>query len=289
MTDELPVARVRPRRRWRMSVIWVVPIVAALVAGYLVYSRLEEIGPTITIKFGDANGVKAGQTEVRYRGVTIGEVTAVDLSDDRQSVTVKVRLRRSASSVAREGTLFWIVRPEVNIRSISGLSTVITGPYIEAFPGSGKAKTEFMGLDRVPPTLGRKGLTIILAAAQLTSIRLGSPVYYRGIEVGSVTEIELGRDSTTAQAHAFIDQRYARLVRVGTRFWDVSGLDVRLSLFRGVEVSLESLRSLAAGGIAFATPDASSPPAKEDTIFVLHDKPEKEWLSWAPNISLPPN
>jgi paraquat-inducible protein B len=287
-SGELPAARVR-RRRWAVSVVWVVPVLAAIVAGYLVWSRLQDVGPGITIRFKDGSGVKAGQTEIRYRGVPIGEVKAIDLGRDEQDVVVTARLRRSAAPIAREGSVFWIVRPEVAFGSISGLSTVITGPFIQVLPGTGKDRTAFTGLESPPLALERQGVKVVLVAANLGSMRSGAPVYYRGVQVGLITGIELSRDATGAHAHVFIRQPYVKLVRVGSRFWTVSGLDVNLSLFRGLEVSMESLRSLATGGVAFATPeDAGAGSARDGTVFVLHDKPEKEWLKWSPKIALPP-
>lgn len=285
--EPLPEATVR-RSRWRWSVVWVVPVVAAIVAGYLVYTRLQEIGPTITIVFKDGSGVKAGQTEIRYRGVRLGEVVAIELSPDEESVVVKARLRGSAETIAREGSLFWIVRPEVGLGTVSGLSTVITGPFIQVLPGKGKAKTTFTGLESQPAALERQGLRIIVANSHLGSVRLGSPVYYRGIQVGSVTGADLSPDATGVHTHVFISQRFARLVRIGSRFWSVSGVDVNVGL-KGVEVNVESLRSLVTGGISFATPDANSAPAKNGTIFVLHEKPQKDWLDWAPKIPIPPS
>jgi paraquat-inducible protein B len=289
-TDTLPEARVERRKRWRLTAIWVVPVVAAIVGGYLVLSRLQEFGPTISIQFKDGTGVKPGRTEIRYRGVPVGEVAAVELSKDEQHVVVKARIRRSASTVAREGSMFWIVRPEVGIGTISGLATVISGPYISVLPGSGKHAKKFAGLDRPHPGLERHGLQVILASSHLASVRPGSPIYYRGIQVGAIVGNELSKDATAVHSHVFIGQRYARLVKIGSRFWTVSGLDVNVSLFRGVEINVESLRALVAGGIAFATPeDPAIPAARDGTIFVLHDKPEKEWLRWTPTIGLPPS
>jgi paraquat-inducible protein B len=286
--DSPPTARVR-RRRFAMSVVWVVPVLAAVVAGYLVFTRLAESGTKITITFRDGNGVKAGQTEIRYRGVPIGEVKAIDLSRDEQSVVVTARLRRSASAVARDGSVFWVVRPEVGFGSISGLSTVITGPFIQVLPGSGKSRTAFTGLESPPLATERQGLKLVLAAADLGSMRTGAPVYYRGVQVGVITAIDLSADATSARAHVFVSPRYVKLVRVGSRFWTVSGLDINLSLLRGLEVNMESLRSLATGGIAFATPDdPAGVQARDGTIFVLHDKPDKAWLQWTPKITLPP-
>jgi paraquat-inducible protein B len=284
--DAVPEARVR-RRRWGLSIVWVVPLVAAIVAGYLVWDHLRQAGPTITIAFSDGDGVKAGQTEIRYRGVPIGEVQEIDLGRDQKHVVVTARLRRSAASIAREGSVFWIVRPQVGPASITGLSTVLTGPYIQVQPGTGTERTTFTGVDHPSPTLDRHGLRVILATAHLASVRNGSPIYYRGIQVGTIVDAELSRDATAAHVNAFIEQPYTRLVRIGSRFWSVSGLDVHVGLFKGLDVSLESLRSLAIGGVAFATPDAAGPPAKAGTIFVLHEQADKEWLTWAPKIPIP--
>jgi paraquat-inducible protein B len=284
----LPRATVR-RRRWGFSVVWVVPLVAALVASTLVYQRMHELGPTIRIKFRDASGVKPEQTEIRYRGVPVGQVTIAELSPDQGHVVVTAQLRRSAASLARDGSLFWIVRPEVGFGTVRGLSTVLTGSYIQVLAGKGKEKKDFVGLETASPTMGRAGLNITLGASHLGSVRPGSPIFYRGIEIGSVTATDLSRDATAAQVRAFIPQRYARLVRIGSRFWTIGGVDVDFGLFRGLQVNVESLRSLVTGGIAFATPeDADAPPAKETTVFLLHDKPQKECLDWRLKVAIPP-
>jgi paraquat-inducible protein B len=248
---------------------------------------MQERGPTITIKFRDASGVKSEQTEIRYRGVPVGQVTKAELTPDQQYVMVSVQLRHTAAGLAREGSLFWIVRPEVGFGTVRGLSTVLTGSYIQSLPGKGPGKKTFVGLESASPTMGQPGLTVTLASTQIGSVRVGSPIFYRGVEVGSVTAIDLSRDATAAQARAFISQRYARLIRIGSRFWTVGGVDVDFGLFRGLQVNVDSLRSLVTGGIAFATPDADGAPAREGTLFLLHDKPQKEWLDWRPKITVP--
>ena len=285
----IPVAR-RVATRWPFSIVWVVPAVAAVLAGYLFYDRVRELGPTITIRFKDASGLRPGQTPIRYRGVAIGAVTDVELSEDQQHAVVRARLQRSAAPVAREGTVFWIVRPEVGIGNISGLGTVVTGPQIEALPGAGKAKSAFVGLETPPVALERKGLRIVLLSGHLGSLKFNSPVYYRGVEVGAVQDSSLSADATTVKVHVVIKRRYASLVRKGSKFWNASGVDMRVGLFRGLEINMESLRSLMAGGIAFATPDdPNDEPAKDGAAFPLHDKPKGEWLGWTPKIALPPD
>lgn len=286
--EELPKAKVRGGK-WNVPIVWIVPVVAAIVAGYLVYDRVREAGPKITIRFKDASGLKIGQTPIRYRGVQIGEVTELDLSEDRQHALVKARLRRSAESVAREGTLFWIARPQLGLGNITGLGTVIAGPHIEVSPGAGKPKSEFEGRENPPVATEGKGLKITLISARLGSLKVGSPVYYRGIEVGAVQNYRLGADARVVNIHVIIQQRYASLVRMGSKFWEVSGVEVSAGLLRGVEINVESLSSLVAGGIAFATPnDPKDGTAKGGTVFRLYDKSMKEWLEWAPKIPIPP-
>ncbi|NJD62142.1 MAG: MCE family protein [Deltaproteobacteria bacterium] len=285
---ELPEAKVKVRK-WNFPVVWAVPVVAAIVAGYLIFHRVHEYGPKITITFKDAGGLKSGQTPIKYRGVLVGEVTSLELDGNLQQVLVKARLRRTGASIAREGSVFWIVRPEVGIGNITGLGTVMTGPQIEVLPGGGQPKTEFVGLENAPVAQERKGLNIVLRAARMGSLKLGSPVTYRGIEVGAVQDSRLGPDATTVDIHVYIKRRYEKLVRNGSKFWDVSGIDVKAGLFRGLEINVESLRTVMAGGIAFATPDdPKDGPAKDGARFPLYDKPKKEWLEWAPKIPVPP-
>jgi paraquat-inducible protein B len=286
LVDTLPEARIR-RRRWLPSIVWLVPIVAAVVAGYLVYGRLQEFGPTITVRFTNASGIRPGQTEIRHRGVTVGRVETVELSDDQKHAVVTARLRREASGLATEGSVFWIVRPEVRLDDISRLGTIVSGSYIEVRPGPGAARWDFTGLDREPLS-ERPGLRLILATGQLGPVRPDAPVSYRSIVVGTVTRTDLSRDATAAHVEVVIYQRYARLVRAGSRFWTVGDVDVKFSLFKGLEFDLDSLRSLVTGGIAFATPEGSDlPPARNGATFPLHDKPEPDWLKWQPKISMP--
>ncbi|HEY2989499.1 MAG TPA: MlaD family protein [Candidatus Binatia bacterium] len=286
--EELPKAAVR-KRRWGFPVVWVVPVIAAVVAGYLVYDRVRSYGPQITIRFKDATGIKPGETPIKHLGVAIGTVTGVELTEDLEHVVVTARLRRAPVSVAREGAVFWIVRPELGASSITGLGTVISGPHVEVLPGDGAPKKEFVGLESSPVILERNGLKISLLANKVGSLRPNSPVYYRGVEVGVVQEVDLSPDATMVNIRLFIRQRYARLVRSGTKFWNVSGVDVSAGLFRGIDIKMESLRSLVAGGIAFATPDdPKAPPARNGMTFPLYDEPKKEWLEWSPKIAIPP-
>ena len=285
--EELPRARVRRRRLFRL--VWVVPVVALAVAGWLVFQHLRSIGPEIRITFSDGGGLRVGQTPVKYRGVAIGEVSRVELSPDRKHVVVHARLVRSAASMARDGTSFWIVRPQVGWGNVTGLNTVLSGPEIQALPGAkdGEAQREFKGLDAAPVGLETPGLKVILRAERPASLRANSPVYYRGVEVGVVQRIDLSPNAASADVHILVYQRYAPLVREGSAFWNVSGVNLKGNILKGIEVDFESLRALVTGGVEFASPPNSA-RAKPGTVYFLHAEAKKEWLAWAPQIKIAP-
>lgn len=286
--EELPQARVR-KNKWNFPAIWIVPLLAAIVAGYLVMERVHDYGTVITIRFKDASGIKTAQTQIKYRGISIGEVTDVELSEDQRQVLVKARLHRSGASLAREGASFWIVRPEVAGGNFTGFGTVISGPEIGVLPGSGKARSEFVGLESPPVIPERDVLKIVLLSDSVNSLRSGAPVYYRGVQVGAVHDIRLGKNAKSAEIHAYIKRGYANLVREDSVFWNASGVDINFGLLRGLEINMESLRALVVGGVAFATPDVPrAAHSRHEMQFRLYAKPEKEWLEWAPSIPISP-
>ena len=283
--DEIPKARVRRRRAMRL--VWIVPLLAIAIAAYLVYHRMQDYGPEITVKFTDGGGMRVGQTPVRYRGVQVGEVAGVTLSEDQKHAVVRIRLTKSGAAVAREGSQFWILRPRVGFGQVSGLATVLSGPEIHVRPGrpDSEPRKEFTGLEN-PPIALEGGLRIILRGER-PKMRVDAPVYYRGVEVGVVHKLDLAPNSLSADVHVVIYPRYAGLVREGSSFWDVSGVNVKGGILKGVEVQFESLRAFITGGIEFATPPGTA-RVKQGTVFFLHAEPKKEWLAWTPKIPIPP-
>jgi|SRR5690349_2291631 len=281
--DEIPRARIRRRRlvRW----VWVVPLIAVAVAAWLVFKRIQDLGPEIRVTFEDGAALRVGQTPLRYRGVQIGEVSGVRLSADEKHALVKIRLKREAAQIAREGSRFWIVKPRVGWGSFTGLNTVLSGPEIQVIPGKPDApgKKEFAGLD-TPPAAIEGGLHIVLRAVR-PKMRVDAPVYYRGIEVGTVQKLDLAPNALSADVHLVIYPRFVNLVREGSAFWDVSGLNVKAGLLKGVDVQFDSLRAFITGGVEFATPPGTR-RAKPGTVFFLYDAPKPEWLAWAPKIPI---
>jgi paraquat-inducible protein B len=281
---DLPKAKLTERKG--ISVTWVVPLIAAAVAGWLVYKNVIQGGPTITILFTDGKGLQASQTVIRYRGVRVGDVRALRLTEDQRHVEVKARLDKSAASLAREGSQFWVVRPEISVGMVRGLETIVPGPHIQVQAGSGKEQRKFMGLDKAPTAAREEGgIDLVLLAPELGSLIAGAPVSYRGMEVGSVQDCVLGEDARTVNIQIHIGRRFAPLVREGTKFWSVGGINLDLSLF-GAKLKAPTLKSLAIGAVAFATPDPPGPPAVKGMVFRLYDKPKDEWLAWLPEISL---
>jgi paraquat-inducible protein B len=286
--EELPEARVRHRRSFQL--VWVVPLVAIAIAAWLTWQHFHRLGPEISLQFTDASGLRPGQTPLLYRGVQIGEVTRVGLAGDRRNVLVHARLRREAEPLAGEGAQFWIVRPQVCWGSVTGLNTVLTGPEIHMIPGKPDAaqKLEFVGRETAPTDMQVEGLRVVLRAERPKSIRVNTPVYYRGVEVGAVQKIDLSPNSASADVHVLIFRRYASLVRDGTAFWSSGGASFVANLRDGVRFEMDSFRSVVTGGIEFATPSEKMARAKQGQVFFLYDSPRKEWLAWTPKVSIPP-
>jgi paraquat-inducible protein B len=285
---DAPPKPIVKKMRWPVPFIWLVPLCALAAAGYYLYQHHEEQATQIILKFDSAEGLRVGQTPVTVLGVPVGKVAEIELSADQRQALVHVDLQRPYVSIARQGALFWIVRPDFSDGNLTGLGTVVSGPYIEAVPGVGEPEKEFVGLAKEPVSLG-DGLIVLLHADQLQHLQPDSPVYYRGVQVGVIQGLQLSSDSTHVEIRAVIRPRYAALVTAGTKFWSVSGADIEGGIFSGISVKLDSLRALLTGGVAFATPeDHSSEPVKDGAQFTLNAEAKKDWLTWSPKISLPP-
>lgn len=247
-------------------------------------------GTEITIKVDRADGLHPG-TAIRFKGLDVGKVEDVDLTSDLQAVMLTARITEVPDKIARVGTEFWVVKPEVGLIKTSNLETLVTGQYLEVLPASkttGPQKS-FVALKAPPNASARdEGLSVVLSAPRRGSIKPGVPVTYREVTVGKVMGYELGQTADRVLIHILIEPRYASLVRGGSRFWNSSGFGVDFGLFRGATVRTESLETLIDGGIAFATPDGErmGAQARPEQTFPLFDKAEDEWLQWAPKISL---
>jgi paraquat-inducible protein B len=246
-------------------------------------------GRDISLYFNSGSNINKG-TEIKYQGIKVGEVIGVELDTHMEGVEVSARLAPSAKALARSGSQFWLVKPQLGLIGISNLETLVTGSYISVRPGYGTPQTQFAALDKPPPlSKPSSGLNLILTAAQRGSIKEGVKVFYRDIPVGEVFGSELAEDANQTLIHINIEARYAALVRSNSRFWNSSGIEVKFGIFSGASIRSKSIESLLEGGIAFATPDNATklPILNSGEVFPLLQSPETSWLSWKPSIPLP--
>lgn len=272
-----------------LPLVWIVPIVALAVGAWMIFRELRSRGPEITIEFSDGAGMEAGKTALEHKGVPVGMVTSVDLKPDLSGTVVKLRLRSEAEALARTGSQFWIVHPEIGFSGVRGIDTLLTGVRLNVKPGTGAPAKHFQGLDQPPaaenPELGR---AFTLWATKLGSITQGAPVLYREVKVGTVETTRLADDGASVVMRIRVYTPYIDLVRSNTQFWNTGGVSLHLSLL-GANVKTSSLESLFTGGVAFATPDGPLATQAEDgATFKLNEEAEKEWLKWQPRIPIKP-
>jgi len=252
-------------------------------------STFADKGRDIFLYFNSGSSINKG-TEIKYQGIKIGEVIAVELDTNMEGVKVSARLAPSAKALARTGSQFWVVKPQLGLIGTRNLETLVTGSYISVRPGYGTPQTKFAALDKPPPlSKPSSGLNLIVTSPQRGSIKEGVKVFYRDIPVGEVFGYELAEDASQTLIHINIEARYAGLVREKTVFWNSSGIAVKFGLFSGATIRSKSIESLLEGGIAFATPDTKplAPQVSSGKVFPLFQNPEPNWLDWKPSIPLP--
>jgi paraquat-inducible protein B len=277
MTEEkdltnVPQAAAVPKKRRRLSVVWIIPILAAVVALGIAVERFLSQGPTITIVFKAAEGIEAGKTFLKYKDVNIGQVTKVKLSEDFTKVVVTAKIDKSAEGLIVKDAKFWVEQPRVTLSGISGIGTLLSGNFIALEVGkSDEKRRDFIGLE-VPPaiTLDQPGRQFVLHADELGSVGLGSPLYYRRLNVGQVIGYDLAEDGRSVTIKVFVNAPYDKYVTAATRFWQASGIDVTMGA-NGLTVQTQSVLSVLIGGIAFETPPTSQEmkPAAAKTAFPL--------------------
>jgi len=275
LPDDYPTAAEHSARRFQL--IWLIPLVAMLVAGYLAYQAIAARGPTITLSFKSADGLKAGQTKVRHKAVDLGTVDSIQLSADMSHVLVRVKMQREATAELTSLARFWVVRPRLNAGNISGLDTLVSGSYIELDPGVAGAgpvepEVNFTGLDEPPAVRSDEpGQTYTLQASRIGGLSSGSPVVYRDVTVGEVLRWEMAPDGASFIVSIFVRKPFDRFVHKATHFWNASGVGVDLGA-NGVQLRLESLQALLNGAIAFDTAAdmRDTPVSPDNSSFRLY-------------------
>jgi paraquat-inducible protein B len=286
MTDEpAPDAHSNPPqarlRRHRFQIVWIIPIVAALIAAYLGYRTIIAEGPLLTLTFKDAQGLEAGQTEVKYKAVSLGTVESIDLAKDNSKVIVKVRMKSVGERFLNSNARYWVERPRLTFGDISGIETLVSGAYIAVDPGKpgGHSQDSFVGLEQPPGVRSDEpGRTYTLMASQLGSITSGSPIFYRDVQAGEVLGYDIGNGLGPIKINIFIRAPFDDLVRPNSRFWNTSGITIDTK--GGVlQLQVQSVQAVIAGGIDFILPrsaqsQAPSPPGAVFQLFTSRQEAE---------------
>jgi len=272
-SSPIPESRALSRKHTRISLVWVIPIVAAVVGAWVAVTRVESEGPKITLVFGSAEGLEAGKTKIEYKGVEIGTLTSIQLSPDHRRVLTTAQMAPKTEDFLVDDTQFWVVRPRVSGANITGLGTLISGAYIGMEIGGSKhEKRDFVALETPPVvTGGAPGRFFVLKTTDLGSLDIGTPVFFRRLQVGEIASYRLDKDGQRFTIKIFVKAPYDQYVSPNTRFWQASGIDMQLSA-NGLSVQTQSLLSILIGGITFETPANGPvlPAADADSVFPLY-------------------
>lgn len=284
-----PIATALTGRSRRISIIWSIPLLAIALGAWLAWDTYAKRGPTIAVTFDSAEGLEAGQSPLKFKDIELGKVQSLELTPDHSRVGVKIATTRQAEPLLTDKTAFWVARPRLFAGSISGLGTLISGSYVAMLPGptGGRVRRRFLGQEE-PPILSASlpGRTFLLKGQRLGSISLGSPVFFRDLDVGEVLGWKTSDMARSVTIRAFVRAPYDKYIHTETRFWNASGISVKLGS-NGIQLQLESLRALLLGGVAFDTPAAfPSPLAKADQVFPLYtDRDAADAASYQRKIS----
>lgn len=259
------------RNKRKISPFWLLPVIAMLIACWLLWTNYQERGTTITINFQTADGIVPGRTPIRYQGVEVGTVQGINLSDDYRRIQIKASIKSDMRDALREDTQFWLVTPKASLAGVSGLDALVGGNYIGMMPGKGKPSEAFTALDTQPKYRVNTGeLMIHLHAPDLGSLNTGSLVYYRKIPVGRVYDYSIDNKADGVAIDVLIERRFINLVKTNSRFWNVSGVNADVSL-SGAKVQLESLAALVNGAIAFDSPQGAETAKAEQNYRLYPD------------------
>lgn len=261
------------RRARRIPIIWVIPLVAVAIGAWLAWDTLSKKGPKITVSFESAEGLTAGQSQLRFKDIVFGTVESFDLTPDNSHVVVTIATTREAEPLLTDQTMFWVVKPRLFAGNVSGLETLLSGSYIAMLPPqkAGNPQRHFTGREDPPVQEAHvPGRTFLIKADRLGSISVGSPVFFRDLDVGEVLGWDIADMAKSVTIRAFVRAPYDGYVNNDTRFWDASGASIKFG-GAGVELQVESLRAVLLGGIAFETPPQSSDrgASAEDHVFPL--------------------
>lgn len=266
MNNQFETPQAKIEKRHVISSIWFLPFLAAILGGWILFQHLTHANSEIQIHFENAESIIVDKTKVRYKGVIVGTVKKIELSE-QSGVNIIAEIESHASFMLREKTSFWLVSPKASLTSVSGLDTLFSGSYINLQPGVGDESDEFMALTEQPITIPNNALLVNLESETADSINVGTPIFFKNIKVGEIAQVRLSENQQHINIKAFIEDKYSHLIKQESKFWNISGLQANISR-TGLDVQLDSISSLIAGGITFNSPQ-NSPMIDNDKPFQL--------------------
>ena len=255
-----------------LTSIWIVPLIALIISGWLVYQHFSQLGPELRIDFPSSDGLVAGESAIKFRDVTVGKIVRIELQKGGDGVTVVARMNKEVEPYINRTTRFWIVTPQVDYTGVRGLDTLIHGAYITMYAsGKGKLIEHFKGLEK-PYRPKDQGSYFHLRTREIGNVHVGAPVYYRNLRAGSIEKIALGPDKRATDVTIFLTKEYANLINVTTKFWHQ---DLVAVSFDGGEIALDlaPLTSVLLGSISFESKlDNAYPKPSTGHVFRLYNK-----------------
>ncbi len=278
------------KKRRGISPIWILPIIALMIGGWLLYKSYRDAGIDITVNFANAEGITIGKTKVIYKGITVGIVRDIQINPEVNSVALHIEMDRVTEKALVKDLKFWVVKPEVSAGRVRGLDTLLSGSYIGVQRGVSKIPChKFTGLTKSPPAPSNApGLHIKLTAKNLGSIQRDTQIYYKNITIGSVQKYILKKNGRGVVIDVHIEPQYQHLIKTRTRFWNSSGISFKGGL-SGFKFRMESLAALVYGGISLYTPgyQSLSPVAENGRIYPLYEDFEDAEFGLKMTLQLP--
>ena len=264
-----PPSQAIVEKPYSISPIWFLPFIAAILGVWILMQNLTHKSMEVTIHFSKADSIIVDKTKIRYKGVIVGTVKKIEL-DEVDGVNVIAEIESHAIFLLKEKSKFWLVSPKASLTSISGLDTLFSGSYINLLSGEGEQETHFTATSEQPISIPENALLLNLKSNDAASINVGTPIFFKKIQVGEIVRVELDNSGEFVDVKAFINSKYSYLIKNKSKFWNISGLSANVSR-AGIDIKLESLTSLIAGGITFSSPEDSTTPLLENNQFQLFD------------------
>ncbi len=240
---------------------------------------------SISIVFDDVEGVQENFSQLTYKGVNVGKVTKVSLNKD-QKVEVKAIIYDDYASFAKEGTIYYLKKPRISLQEIANAGSTVMAVNIGVIKStSANTQTKFDGLKDQPSVeKSHFGTVFQVEDSTASSVNVDAPVYYKNVQIGKVSKVDLSSDGSKVIVDCLIDDKYKKFVRKNSEFYDISGFEMKFSIFSGSKIESNTFTSILKGGIVVVTPYEYNEIASSKDKFILNKTLREDWKSISPSI-----